>query len=50
MSAVATPGTSGLGLRIRDRERNRVAVDQGDGGRLAVGELHGEAEAKCGSG
>ena len=42
-------GDVGVGNRgLADGERRGMAVDEGDGGRLAVGELDGEAEAEVG--
>ncbi len=35
------------GLRLRERDRHAMAVDKGDGGRLAVGEFTGELKAEA---
>src|SRR5271157_3768201 len=35
---------------FRDGQRDRMAVDEGDGGRLAVRRLDGEAQAEAGPG
>ena len=46
VSAVAMPGRSESACGVDGLERDGVAVNDGDGGRLSVGKLDGEAQAE----